>query len=460
MRSPVPQILQLAYAELLQRTSDADFNQQFPPNETGTFISKRIKDRTYWYRQVRDKDGARKQIYVGPETDELLTRIANHKQRRDDLAERKNLVSTLLRSGYFVKPTDAVAQIMMALADAGFFRLRGVLVGTIAYQTYGAMLGVRLPIQSFATNDLDIAQDAAISLALKDEHLNLLDVLRRVDPKARANPHRASKTATTTYTAAGIQVDVLTTNRGPNTDTPQLLPALGTHATALRHLDHLIYQPVPAVLLYDAGIRVTVPDPARYAIHKLIVAQGRHTGSGKVVKDLIQAEALVDAILPDRNGSLLTAWNEAYERGPKWRKELFDSLASLGFAVRDRLLQRIGAPRALVPGAALHFEDIRPRYDLERASVVFTARDQDGNPIFCVISRETLDDRYGADKFTQAQRVELFHKNRSEFEAMLRHKYLKEPLSSPEPTLFLGTLEFESFRAKLEPSAKRKRRST
>ena len=67
-----------------------------------------------------------------------------------------------------------------------------------------------------------------------------------------------------------------------NLSAPASLPAIGTHAQPLRLLDFLIYEEFPAALLYDAGLLVNVPSPARYAIHELIVAQRHRTGAAKV----------------------------------------------------------------------------------------------------------------------------------------------------------------------------------
>jgi Nucleotidyltransferase len=50
--------------------------------------------------------------------------------------------------------------------------------------------------------------------------------------------------------------------RAVNTDKPQSIPSLQTDAQPLPFLDYLIYQPEPAVILYNAGIYVQVPTPA------------------------------------------------------------------------------------------------------------------------------------------------------------------------------------------------------
>ena len=163
---PPPLVMQTTYAELLERCASAAFSESFP--QDGVFIPKTINDRKYWYFQSPSKEG-RTQKYVGPETPELLQQIEHHKDARDDERERRALVSTLVRSFGLPRPIPEIGNIVAVLAKAGVFRLRAVLVGTVAYQTYPAMLGVKLPIPILQTGDVDIAQFGNISVAIKDQ---------------------------------------------------------------------------------------------------------------------------------------------------------------------------------------------------------------------------------------------------------------------------------------------------
>ena len=90
----------------------------------------------------------------------------------------------------------------------------------------------------------------------------------------------------------------------------------------MRFLDFLIYAAVPAVVLHGGGVRVNVPAPERYALHKLIVATRRSVdGRLKAAKDVDQASALIHALVETRQADLLRdAWEEANARGPAWRK--------------------------------------------------------------------------------------------------------------------------------------------
>lgn len=56
---------------------------------------------------------------------------------------RRKLVSTLVREAYLPAAGLDDGRRREALAGAGLFRLRGVLVGTAAFDVYSAVLGVR-----------------------------------------------------------------------------------------------------------------------------------------------------------------------------------------------------------------------------------------------------------------------------------------------------------------------------
>src|ERR1700746_4098628 len=163
--APPKLVMQTTYAELMDRCADAAFNEDFA--EEGAFVAKTIKDRKYWYFQSGTGEN-RTQRYVGLETPELLERIAHHREIRDDIRERRALVSTLVRSYGLPRPLPEIGKVLSALAKAGVFRLRGVLVGTVAFQTYPAMLGVKLPRAPVQTGDVDIAQFKDVSIFVDD----------------------------------------------------------------------------------------------------------------------------------------------------------------------------------------------------------------------------------------------------------------------------------------------------
>ena len=436
-----PLIIQTTYAELLDRCAAAAFSDAFP--EQGAFTPKEIRGRRYWYFQSPAKSG-RAQRYVGPETTELLERITLHREARHSERERSALVSALLRLG-MPRPNPEMGNVIAALADAGVFRLQGVLVGTIAYQTYSAMLGEKLPDRSLQTGDVDIAQFASTSKAIEDQTVPVLDILREANKTFRSVPSITRGQKATSYqTGRGdLRVDFLTPNDGGETDDPQLLPALQTYAQPLRFLDYLIHEPVPAVVLHKAGVYVTVPAPERYAVHKLIVAQRRTGPMLKRDKDIQQAAALLSILSTKRPTELERAWIEAESRGKKWRDALLEGMRQLPIRARDLTLATIERNRSTIKGLDLTFQNPTPRYDFDRDVVQFAGACA-GEDVACAISREALEDHFGADGKTQDGRVQVFQENRSAIEWMTKREFLDWPIEEPASVL-LKTLDVSAL---------------
>lgn len=428
---PPPLIMQTTYAELLERCASAAFNASFP--QDGVFIAKTIKGRRYWYFQSPSNEG-RTQKYVGSETPELLEQITRHKEARDDERERRALASTLVRSFGLPRPNPEIANIVAALAKAGVFRLRGVLVGTVAYQTYSAMLGVKLPVSIQQTGDVDIAQFDNVSVAVEDRTPPVLDILKAVDKTFRPVPTIHEGRVTSYVAKGGLRVDFLTPNDGPDTDAPQRLPALQTDAQPLRFLNFLIYEPEPAVILHEAGIYVTVPAPHRYAVHKLIISRRRSEGASKREKDIQQVEALLDVLWQKRPYELRSAWEEAYAKGKEWRRLIIEGMSSLVPRARDGILKVIGRRRNFIPGIDLTFTRTAPRYDFDRHVVIFDAKSM-GRDIQCAITREALSDYIRESGFSQRDQIKAFLENRSTFEQLTRDKYLSQPIDEPGAVL-------------------------
>lgn len=324
---------QTLFAELLQQCLDAAFDEQFPEN--GSFVTKTQKNKKYWYYEGYETTSggttkARKYSkYVGPQDDpEITKRVEDFRRFKTNYRERRSLVVSLRDLGLPTPPTF-VGDVIEVLWKAGIFRLRGVLVGTLAYQTYAGLLGVRLPSAPIMTGDVDFAQFHAVSMLIQDTMPAMLETLRAVDPTFREKPHLSRQSTTAYVNQAGFSVEFLTPNRASDghVGRPPKMPALGgAFAQPLRYLDFLIHNPVQSVLLHKGGIAVTVPAPERYAVHKLIVAVLRHDdplGNAKSRKDITQAGLLIEALtLNSRQADLGFVWMEGWDRGPHWRERL------------------------------------------------------------------------------------------------------------------------------------------
>lgn len=313
---------QTTFAELLQRCLDAEFDELY--DERGSFTRKRVKGRVYWYHQRRI-EGKVASTYVGPVTDKAITdRVQRFAEIKSDFKGRQELVRSLSAAG-LPTPDKLSADVVAAMWKAGFFRLRGVLVGTVAFQAYAGPLGIRLSGRPLQTQDADFAQFWGISQNIGESMPPILDVLRKVDPSFEQVPHLDDPFISVAYrNSQRYRVDFLTPNRGSNDhqDRPARMPALGgAGAQPLRHLDFLIHDPERSLLLAKGGIPVTIPRAERYAVHKLIVSAERRTQI-KSAKDTLQAATLIEALATRRPLELAKAWRIAWEEGPRWRDKL------------------------------------------------------------------------------------------------------------------------------------------
>jgi hypothetical protein len=315
------------FAELVQRCLDASFETEF--STAGNFVRVPVKNRDYWYFEETQPKKTRK--YVGPADDpDIANRVDAFRQIKEDLRSRRKLVSTLTREAGLTAPDRFTGDIVEAMGNAGIFRLRGVLVGTVAFQTYAGLLGVRLPGASLQTGDADFAQHYSVSSSVEDSLPPILDVLKAVDPSFRAIPHRSDPARVTQFESASrYKVEFLTPNRGSDeyADHASPMPALGgASAQPLCFLDFLIHEPIRTVMLHRSGVPVTVPAPERYAVHKLIVASRRQSnanGIAKREKDVHQARLLIEALKETRRqDDLAEVFAEAWKRGPHWREAI------------------------------------------------------------------------------------------------------------------------------------------
>ena len=390
---------QTAYADLLDRAAAAAFERDFV--DEGNFVAKERRGRRYWYFERKTDEGYH-QKYVGVETPDLLQRIRRHKHVRDNARDRQRVVASLVRQNLLPRPVHEMAQLLAALSHAGVFRLGAVLVGTTAYQTYSAMLGRRLPKAALQTGDVDVAQARDISIAVGDRTPPMLEVLKEVDPSFREVPKLSAKHATSYVARGGLRVDVVAQ-------------------------DYLIEDSVPAVLLHGTGIHVRVPAPARYALHKLIVARRRPEGNVKREKDLLQAKELLHILAERRQNELKAAWEDCWARGPKWRTLLTEGLARIDAAVRDGVLLCVGQPRSILPGVALKIGPSRLRHDFDSDTITFLAEDA-GRAVRCAIGRTALDDHFKPEERDKEGRLRVVREHREQIERLMTLKYLRLPI--------------------------------
>lgn len=334
----LPIAIQTIYADLVQRAWTG--NLLALTSQGGSAYSREVKGRLYWYWQPPTAaDGKRPSAkYIGPDSEETRNRLQEMQDNVENLRQRRDMVRAL-RAARLPVPDAMSGNIMAAMAGAGVFRLRAAVIGSVAFQTYPAMLGVHLPSTLSRTGDLDIGQFQSIAIAVEDKiDPDLESVLKTVDKRFEAIPNPLDTRQTLRYALRvggdeRFSVDVLSPMRGPDRERTGNLPALRTGAQFLRYLDYLLYQEVNSVALHGAGIPINVPDPTRYALHKLVVSQMRRMedplSAAKSRKDLDQAHALIGVLAVQRPDELKDLWQELCDRGPSWRQKAIAAVRQL-----------------------------------------------------------------------------------------------------------------------------------
>jgi hypothetical protein len=320
---PLSLNIQTLYADLAQSIT---FSTTLP----GSVFTQTIRGKPYLY--AAEKHGAvRITRYLGlAEDPETTERAENIRRAAQDAKGRRTTVSMLKRAG-LPAPTIAMGRLIEAIAKAGLFNNGIVLVGTAAYQIYPAIVGAALSTAALTTQDADLAV-ASLAVAPEMKGESLLDVIERADPSFIPQPSLDPRTPPWRFrSAAGLEIEVVTRHRTrADEEHPVVIPGLRCSAQPLRYLEFLIADPIPAVALYGAGVPVTVPQPARYGVHKLIVAQVRQQGSAKREKDLIQARELIAALETSHPGAVKDALENARQRGRKWKAAVDRSLREIG----------------------------------------------------------------------------------------------------------------------------------
>lgn len=97
------------------------------------------------------------------------------------------------------------------------------------------------------------------------------------------------------------------------------------------------------MVVAKAGVLINVPSPARFALHKLVTLERRSAGlQAKALKDLAQAQQLLEVLLSDRPGDLRVAREAADEQPPKFQAQLGQAIKRLPESQQRSLREFMG----------------------------------------------------------------------------------------------------------------------
>ena len=303
---PLDQMTMDQFAAAIELALSQAVVDPLPPGH----ISLEQKERGGYYAKWRRQGANGKPlppVYLGmTDSDAYQHALA----RKEDL-ERIERSAKHLRKLGLASEDNASSVVLAALANAGFFRAGGVLVGTRAFRCLTNHLGYAVkPV--VATQDVDIALPTTISLGSPLPDGGLLALLQETGLRFVDVPGLKHSDPSTSWRVVGkeIKLDLLVpSNRlhAPYQIVP--IPELGAHATALEHLDYLLADTTEAVAIGKSQlVPVRVPTPARFLWHKLAVSQLRATTfAPKSQKDIAQAACLALCLGDDGVDDLIAA---------------------------------------------------------------------------------------------------------------------------------------------------------
>lgn len=309
--------MKLIPLNLLTLYADLDQNVDADTEPHGTVSRRKVGGKWRLYVDFRHGE-SRQQTYLGTVGDAAADALAARYRRAAAAAKiRRKTITTLKRAG-FSAPDVATGRVVDAIARSGLFDRGAVLVGTVAFQTYPPLVGAFLSMAAQRTQDADLAATRLAMPHLAGPGPQLDDILQSADssfaPRFTQGDQLPKRFASS---RTGLIVELLTT-LGRRSELLQV-PDLGCAAIPLRYMEYLLENTQEVVVLYGVGVRIKVPDPARYAVHKLIVHQVR-TNRIKAEKDLLQARELIEVYRARDPDHLEDAIEDAMRRGRTWAK--------------------------------------------------------------------------------------------------------------------------------------------
>jgi len=118
-------------------------------------------------------------------------------------------------------------------------------------------------------------------------------------------------------------IEFLVSEKGKGTDKAFSLPQLGLNAQALRFMDILYLK---TVTLQTRGIKIKLPHPACFVLHKIIVFK-RRPEKERREKEVEQIDRMLDLL--GKEGKISSLKRFFLKLHPKWRKKVISNLKTL-----------------------------------------------------------------------------------------------------------------------------------
>lgn len=242
----------------------------------GNIKKKNIKGEAYYYLQYR-KGRRVVDEYIGKKIpDTIIEQLQRRKQLETDLIKTRESIRLLHQKP--AKEADLIApikEILYTLTKEGLWDSGITIIGSwcfLLYQKY-------LPIEKYPLKTQDI--DILIPQPYKGKQFDLSSYLRSIGFEEHFNLD-----GSIAYVGNELKVEFLAPQRGRGTKRTQYIKQISVAPQLLRFLEILFEDPI--VIRISPGLKVKVPSPACFMLHKLLIAT-RPQRTEKMEKDLRQA---------------------------------------------------------------------------------------------------------------------------------------------------------------------------
>lgn len=261
------------------------------PGMQGSFTKETRRNCVYWYWVGRN-NGKVTRIYIGPdnkETKDLVVSLENRKDMaKQAIASMKRTAAAYRGAGgQVIEPPNF--NIMVKLSN--LFRKGIFVIGSHGFLSICNALGIS---SSFTGDDQKI-----ISLAIPDERKAVSDISPEFDKHffKRVGKPLSSKAKVHFFTA------------DKESKQSVFFDDLGIAAEPIHFVDYLLGgETFKGLVIGSYAIPVHLPNPARFAIHKLIISQcADRSFNGGSEKDIAQAAVLLDYLIQEHAEQVVDA---------------------------------------------------------------------------------------------------------------------------------------------------------
>lgn len=295
----------------------------------GTTKEKKIGGKKYYYLSYRLGNKIIDKYLGNAVPEELQNKIAERTKLAKELREVRAALRLLRQpAGSLSDFTGTILEILGAFSKEGLWESGLEIIGSWCFLLFQK----HLPLEPYPLRTQDI--DLLIPLPYKGKAHDLPQILKQLGFAEDFHPDGSSF-----FSGGGIRIDLVPPKRGRTEVSAARLPDLKVTPQLLRYTDLLTSETM--ILSIAQGVRVRLPSPASFMLHKLVIAS-LWQRSEKQNKDLRQAVATAKYVLrnPEQRRQAIAIWSGMLTG---WRKKAGSSLRQarellpLEAAVVDRL---------------------------------------------------------------------------------------------------------------------------